>query len=159
MRDALQQAFQAGQNLIGRDWHLADFHTGEKCGCQPIGYTDFQEWLETSPSLNFVTARIGVWSVVNKTGEFTHNDLSGLRDNEVVDQHPVSLKLRYYTFSGPSLNWVMVEAMQSVLKNTRHDRYVQVLIGRDLFNFLTDCGFPSVQNKYGYVFEFCPDQP
>lgn len=162
MIEALQQAFQAGQNLVERDWHLAEFHKNENCGCQPIGYTDFQEWLETKPMLNFIRARVQILSSVNRLGQFTYNNLTGKREDVDVIRHHHDA-LRDYIFDGPNLDWIMQEMVNTVFLHTRYGeenvRYYVVFLDQTSFDFLTKCGFNPIQTKQGYVFNFHPDQP
>lgn len=161
MIEALQQAFQAGQNLVERDWHLAEFHKNESCGCQPIGYTDFQEWLETKPTLNFIRARVQIMCSVNRFGEFTYNHLTGLRENVTTIKYNHSMP-RDYFFDGPDLDWIMQEMINTVFTNTLYGeegiRYRVVHLDQTSFDFLTKCGFNPIQTKQGYVFHFQRDQ-
>jgi hypothetical protein len=39
----LQAAFKAGEDLIGHDWHMQEFH-GTRCQCTPPSYNSFEDW-------------------------------------------------------------------------------------------------------------------
>jgi len=41
----VKEAFEAGIELINREWHMQEFH-GPSCKCTPLKYQTFEEWIK-----------------------------------------------------------------------------------------------------------------